>query len=50
MVVREGGRMTRMSFRSCSILKHITEQDCLLYVAASTHLAWEYAVVLLNKE
>jgi len=49
MVDREGDRMTRMSFHSCSILKHITEQDCLLYVAASTQLAWEYAVMLLNK-
>jgi len=41
--------MTRMSFRSCSILKHITEQDCLLYVAASAKRAWEYDVILLNK-
>ena len=49
MVDREGARMTRMSFRSCSILKHKTELDCFLHVAASTQLAWEYAVMLLNK-
>jgi len=39
----------RKSVRSCSILKHITEQHCLLYVVTPIHWAWKYAVVLLNK-